>query len=102
MKLKARVLIHSGTATSLYDDKVSGKLLEALGGRAQIKRASHVEAPLEHLEKIEFVVDLKPSGGPVLKGFGSYQEAVQAEVDWINENVLTPAKQTAIQPTPSA
>lgn len=87
-RLAKRIVIKDGTVTTLYDDKTGPKIMEALGGKACIRRASHVEAPEGLLEKIEFQADLRPSGGPILKGFPSYQAAVQAEVDWINENVL--------------
>jgi hypothetical protein len=86
--LHEKFLIKNGTVTSLYNDQNSPKILEKLGGKAVIKRASHVEAPLKELEKIEFTVDLTPVGGPILEGFPSYEEAVDAEVAWIKSNVL--------------
>lgn len=85
---KTRVLIRNGTVKSLYDDKIAPQLHQNLGGQAEIRRASHVEAPAKKLDKIEFEVDLSPSNGPKLEGFPSYQSAVAAEVEWIQENVL--------------
>jgi len=87
-----RILIKDGKVTSLYKDGNSHQLLEKLGGRENIRRASFVEAPEEELNGIEFTVDLRPSGGPVITGFKSYSEAVEAEVEWLNENTLNPSK----------
>jgi hypothetical protein len=89
---KQCLLIKDGKVTSLYKDGSSHQLLEKLGGKASIKRASFVEAPEEVLNDIEFTVDLTPSGGPVMRGFKTYAEAVEAEINWINENTLNPLK----------
>jgi hypothetical protein len=91
-KPKQKILIHGGKVKSIYKDGASHDLLEKLGGKATITRASHVEAPTEELQNIEFTVDLTPSGGPVINGFKSYTEAVDAEVAWLNENTLNPSK----------
>lgn len=90
MKLVRRILARGGKITGLYEDGMSGKILDALGGTAEIRRASHVEAPPKPLDRVEFQVDLTPSGGPVLGGFPSYRSAVETEVDWINQNTLNP------------
>jgi hypothetical protein len=87
-----KILIKDGRVTSLYKDGSSHQLLEKLGGNASIRRASFVEAPEEELQEIKFTVDLTPSGGPIMEGFTSYEEAVKAEVQWINENTLNPNK----------
>ena len=89
-KPKHRVLIHNGQTKTLYEDEMGGKLLESLGGKAKITRASHVEAPQGELSKIEFQADLSPSGGPILKGFKTYKDAVEAEIAWIQGNTLNP------------
>lgn len=89
---KQCLLIKNGKVKALYKDGSSHQLLEKLGGKAAIRRASFVEAPETELEKIEFTVDLTPSGGPILKGFTSYEEAVTAEVSWLNQNILNPSK----------
>jgi hypothetical protein len=89
---KEQILIKKGTLKALYKDGHSHQLLSKLGGKATIKRASHVEAPLQSLDNIEFEVDLTPSGGPILKGYKSYQEAVEAEVEWLNKNILNTKK----------
>jgi len=85
---KEQILIKKGTLKAIYKDGQSHQLLSKLGGTATIKRASHVEAPPNSLEEIEFEVDLTPSGGPILKGYKSYNEAVEAEVEWLNQNIL--------------
>lgn len=90
--MSQRLLIKDGKVTSLYKDGSSHQLLEKLGGKANIKRASFVEAPTNELQSIEFTVDLTPSGGPVITGFKSYAEAVNAEVQWLNKNTLNPTK----------
>lgn len=99
MKLLRRVLLRNGKISGLYEDGVSGEMLEALGGTAEIRRASHVEAPPGNLEEIEFQVDLTPSGGPVLNGFRTYKEAVATEIDWINQNTLNPCSDNRAQQT---
>lgn len=81
-------LIKEGKITSLYEDGSSPSILEKLGGEAEIRRASHVEASEGKLKNIEFNVDLSPSKGPTISGFSSYKEAVSAEIHWINQNVL--------------
>lgn len=86
------LLIKDGKVKSLYKDGSSHQLLEKLGGKAAIRRASFVEAPETELDNIEFTVDLTPSGGPILKGFSSYEEAVTAEIAWLNQNTLNPSK----------
>jgi hypothetical protein len=97
-----------GTMKFVYDDKLKG-LMEH--GKATIKRASHVD-PTEELteeakqwirnssvvcpgdELSEFHpcrwwADMLPSGGPVLGPFPTRQAALDAEVEWINDHVLT-------------
>lgn len=97
MKLKHRVLIRGGVTTGIYTDGLSKDIMESLGGTAEIKRASHVEAPTHNLDKIEFQVDLTLSGGPILNGFPTYKEAVDKEVEWINQNVLNPHRNPKTQ-----
>ena len=87
-RLKTRILIRGGKVTGLYDDKIAPQRHEHLGGKADIRRASHVEAPAGQLDKIEFEVDLSPSAGPKLSGFPSYKSAVDAEIGWLHEHTL--------------
>lgn len=75
-----------GNASFIYADS----LAELLGeGQAQIERASHVEPASSG----GWLADMGPSGGPVLmagdgKGFALRQDALDAEVAWLNENVF--------------
>lgn len=92
MGQEQKLLIKDGKVTSLYKDGNSHQLLEKLGGNAIIRRASFVEAPEKEMKDIEFTVDLSPSGGPVINGFKSYKEAVNAEIKWLNENILNPSR----------
>lgn len=84
-----RYLVKNGKVTSLYEDQTSPQILKQLGGEAEIRRASHVEAACGKRKDIEFTVDLSPSQGPVMEGFNSYQQAVAAEINWINQNILS-------------
>lgn len=87
-----RVLFQNGTVTALYKDGALANILAKLGGKLKIERASHIEAPKGELSEIAFEADLSPSGGPVLKGFKTYKEAVDAEVQWLQDNILTTNK----------
>jgi hypothetical protein len=86
--VKKKILFQDGKVSSLYDDTLSQKLLEKLGGEAAITRASHVEAAPGRKPTIEFHVDLSPCQGPTLTGFKTYKEAVDAEIDWLHKNKL--------------
>ena len=99
-----------GTVKHIYDDKLQGI---AEQGKSTIARASHVEPWGElSMNAVEWLYknrpifmdkhakdtcggwwsDLLVSGGPVLGPFPTRAEALQAEVDWINANILTEAK----------
>lgn len=75
------VTVSQGKATFVYDDDLVGLLNE---GRAEIRRASHVEPTGEG----GWSADMTPVGGPVLGPFPLRQEALAAEVSWIRANVL--------------
>jgi hypothetical protein len=64
----------------IYDDVLTELLDE---GDATIERASHVEP-----EGTQWVADMAPMGGPKLGPFTKRQDALDAEVAWLNENVL--------------
>ena len=57
--------------------------LHALGSLT-IRRASHVEPD----EDGQWVADLSPVGGPVLRGFGRRSDALEAELDWLEKRWL--------------
>ena len=70
-----------GQLEFVWDDRLQG----LLGlGRAQIRRASHVEPTPEG----EWTADLGPSGGPMLGPFRLRQEALEAERRWLDAPTL--------------
>ncbi len=70
-----------GTVLSIYQEAID---LSAIG-HPTIARASHVEPTQEGL----WQADLTPVGGPVLGPFGRRSEALQAELDWLENHWLT-------------
>jgi len=87
--MKKKILFQKGRVESLYDDDLAQTLLQKLGGDASVKRASHVEAVEGNHKTIAFTVDLTPSQGPILTGFTTYKDAVNAEIDWLHTNKIT-------------
>jgi len=94
-----------GTIQMIYDDRLRGLLDH---GKTHITRVSHVD-PSEELSKhavawlkqhrgiellpgdkagVDWWADLLPSSGGVLGPFHARQEALNAEVAWINQNLL--------------
>mgnify|MGYP000116562769 CR=1 FL=1 len=53
-------------------------------GSGSIERASHVEPDDEG----NWVADLSPIGGPKLGPFPMRQEALTAEVQWLEKNII--------------
>ncbi len=73
-----------GTVRTIYSDQVK-PLLAKLGNVSEVdvvrdhtRRASHVEPGPNGWQ-----ADMAPVGGPVLDGFGSREEALAAEVEWL-------------------
>lgn len=99
----------TGEMAFIYDDRWAGLLNE---GPSTVQRASHVEPyaelsdeakawlrtnrgmdPGDDQAAMDWWADMSPSThgpGPVLGPYTTRAEALKAEVDWINENVLTP------------
>lgn len=72
----------SGQVVSIYSET----WLPLYGeGEACITRASHVE-PIPNSTQWE--ADLSPSGGPKLGPFTTRQMAIDAEIQWLEENIL--------------
>lgn len=68
-----------GTILGLYDEKLD---LSAMGNLV-IQRASQVEPQGD-----TWTVDLALSDGPILPGFAKRSEAIQAEVQWLENHRL--------------
>jgi hypothetical protein len=73
----------NGTYKCIHDDDLAAALV-AGGDAITIMRASHVEPTATG----QWEADLKLSDGPVLGPFETRKAAVQAEVDWINQNLI--------------
>lgn len=71
----------SGTIKLIYQDDLRGLLAE---GRGEIHRVSHVEPTAGG----QWEADLSPVDGPVLGPFETRQAALDAEVEYLNTNVL--------------
>lgn len=75
------IAIRNGEVIFVYDDRLAD-LVKA--GDFTVKRASHVEP-----DQVDgWLADMGPSGGPVLTGFALRSEALAAEKEWLNQNVL--------------
>ena len=74
------VIEAGGRVRGIYSEEID---LAALGP-ARITRPSHVEPNEEGL----WMADLSPVGGPVLGPFERRSEALEAEVDWLEEHWL--------------
>lgn len=70
-----------GRISMIYRDDLRSLLEE---GRAEIRRASHVEPTAAN----EWAADMAPSGGPVLGPFVSRADALEQECRWIEREVL--------------
>lgn len=69
-----------GVITVIYTDKLQ-PLFDH--GKTVIQRASHVE-PAHG----KWFADMSPVNGPILGPFTLRQEALDAEVAWINKNII--------------
>lgn len=79
MRIKIRP---DGTMQFIHSDRLTTAVKERFGSVA-ISRASHVEPT----EDGRWTADMGPSGGPVLGPFDTRQDALDAEVDWLRENL---------------
>jgi hypothetical protein len=77
---KIRIKINEKGIKFIYNDELR-PLLQI--GKSKIQRASHVEPTDDN----KWIADLAPSGGPILGPFQTRTEALQAEVQWIDENM---------------
>jgi len=72
----------NGNIRTLYCEEIDLQKL----GRMQISRGSYVEPN----ENGQWMVDLSPLSGPTLGPFSKRSEALQAEIEWIEERWLQP------------
>ena len=74
-------IMPNGTLKFIYDDQLKPLLSE---GKAIIKRVSHVEPTPDN----RWQADLSPVvPGTILGPYNTRREALQAEVEWINNNL---------------
>lgn len=71
----------NGLISALYTEDID---MGELGTITSIKRASHVEATPDN----KWEADMGPSGGPVLGPFNRRSEALRAEVEWLETNII--------------
>ncbi len=78
-------IMPNGELLMVYSDELTPALMEAYGdeGSGQIQRASHVEPGPGG-----WLADLSPVNGPILGPFPLRQTALDAEVAWLNANLL--------------
>ena len=78
-----RLVFGNDNVRAIYDDRLK-PIVKDLGVMTVV-RASHVEPTPDG----GWSVDLSPSGGPTfLARFDTRQEALDAEVQWLTENVF--------------
>lgn len=73
-----------GTLSFIWSDDLA-ELVDA--GRAEVRRASHVEPT----EGGQWTADLSPMGGPVFGPFKLRGDAINAEVEWLENNLCRSA-----------
>jgi len=88
VKKTHKIVIRGGKLHFIYDDALKG----FLGlGQADVKRASHVEPAIEN-GVVVWKADLSPvSPGLVLGPFDTRKEALDAEVKYLEANILRKA-----------
>ncbi|MBN8602952.1 MAG: hypothetical protein J0M26_18085 [Planctomycetes bacterium] len=72
----------NGNIRTLYCEEIDLQKL----GRIQISRGSYVEPN----ENGQWMVDLSPLSGPTLGPYSKRSEALQVEIEWIEERWLQP------------
>lgn len=76
-----------GRVHMIYNDDLVPRIRENLGAQeVVVKRASHVEC---HEDASGWYADLRPVNGPVLDGFTRRDDALRAEVEYLNANVIS-------------
>ena len=76
------VVKNGGEITGIYDDELVGLMVDA--GSVKTTRASHVEPASNG----GWYADMSPVGGPMLRGFITRQQALDAEVLYLNQHII--------------
>lgn len=76
------LMVKGNTVTGIYSDKMAPALREM--GKVKVRRASHVE-PTE--DGTGWTADMTPVGGGILGPFALREDALAAEVAWLNEHM---------------
>ena len=72
-----------GTIEGIYSDSLANLLTQ---GKAEVRRASHVEPGVDDKGDTCWYADMSPSDGPTLGPFYLRQEALDSEVAWLHEH----------------
>jgi hypothetical protein len=80
-RLVLKVAADGSTLTAIHNDALVDLYEE---GQCRIARASHVEPT----EDAQWTADMEPLGGPILGPFALRQEALDAEVAWIEQKLF--------------
>lgn len=99
--MATKIVISRGPNGPVIKSVYSDSLDLAQMGVADIRRASHVEVRghipwwrfrqrlrLQHIPVNKWYADLAPSSGPILGPFDKRQQAIEAEVAWLEKNSL--------------
>ena len=105
-----KVVITPDGDVEMIEYKEAEGLIKSLGTIQERWRATHI-VPTDHCLQLAFVIlrrsfgeqgriaqwtrswrvqwtaDLRPSGGPVVEPFDSRQEAIEFEIQWLEENI---------------
>jgi hypothetical protein len=79
-----KLVVKGGVIRAIYDDALTGLMRN---GKVKIERASHVEPNDSGF--CLWSADMTPVGGPKLLGFRTRQEALDAEREYLDRNVIT-------------
>ncbi len=81
-----KLVVKAGRIKAIYDDALTA-LFD--GAEVKVERASHVEPQFGLRSFVNgWYADMRPVDGPVMVGFNTRQEALDAEVRYINQHVL--------------
>lgn len=70
----------NGTMTYIYSDDMLDLMEE---GTSTTRRVSHVEPHTSRSSGIRWTADMSPVGGPMLGPYRSREDALEAEVRWL-------------------